>query len=477
MKQLYIFFFMALSCFLGNAQLTQVLDINDGSGNSSPTNLTVYNGQLYFSADDQNGSNSPGGIDVGREVWVTDGTGAGTSLFFDVRTGSSNSSPFAFFELGGTLYFSANDGGGSRIWETDGTSGGTSNTNNGFSNFNPRVIGGKAYMVATTLGNAFYEFDGTTFQEVPDNGTGVAVPLGGEFIEFDANTILLYMDYSIDEPTIGRELYKYDIPTQRYTLIRDVDMGTGDSSISNFTKIGSTVYFEADNALWQTDGDESGTGTILVGVADTAGISNVSNFFAWNGNLYFEGDDGNGDQLWVYNPNLDTVTNLSNISGTNVNHDPSDYAALNGFIYYRAKDANDSDSHLFRTDGTTVEQLDNTIKDIDEVTVFNGILYFEGDDNTTGNELYSLDPSTLSIQSVNLNNTVNIYPNPSKDVINVTMTRSIDFNYSIYDVNGRNVLQGTLLNNRINHNLDSGMYFLNLQSQDGGTITKKIIVE
>ena len=58
-----------------NAQVTLVKEINDaGSSNSSPANLTVHNGQIFFAADDSNGSNTPGGADLGKELWVTDGT-------------------------------------------------------------------------------------------------------------------------------------------------------------------------------------------------------------------------------------------------------------------------------------------------------------------------------------------------------------------------------------------------------------------
>ncbi|NQX86726.1 MAG: T9SS type A sorting domain-containing protein [Flavobacteriaceae bacterium] len=474
MKQFYFFTFLCLCLNFGFAQVTQVLDINDGSNNSNPRNLYIFNGNIYFNADDSSGVNS-GGSDLGQELWITDGTAVGTSLLKDIQIGSSNSSPFAFFELGSTLYFSANDGGGSRIWQTDGTEAGTINTNNGFSNLQPIIVGSKAYMTATTLGNVFYEFDGTTFQQVTDVGNCTATPIGGIYIEFDPNTILIYMDYSTDEPTIGRELYKYDIAAQTYTLVKDVDTGTGDSSINYMAKINSTVYFEADNALWQTDGTEMGT--ILVSVVDAAGIGSVTEFYVWNGNLYFEGDDGNGDQLWKYDPIADTVTNLSNLTGTNTNHDPSDYAEYNGWLYYRGEDANDTDGHLFRTNGTTVEQIDSTIKDIDDIVVFNNKLYFEGDDGTTGNELYSFDDATLSITSLDLNNIVKVYPNPSRGTINIKTNNQIDLDYTIYDINGRQILNGVLLNDQIQHQLASGMYVLKLRSENSITVSKKIIVE
>ena len=456
-------------------QVTLVKDINVGTGSSNPRNPYVFNGSIFFNGDDSGGTNT-GGADLGQELWITDGTDAGTVLVKDIRVGSANSSPNFFFELGGILYFSANEGAGLRIFQTDGTDAGTVSTNNTFSNLQPIVIGSKAYMTATTLGNVFYEFDGTTFQEVPDAGTGTATPIGGVYIEYDANTIYLYMDYSTESDAIGRELYAYDITNQSYSLIKDITGNSSNSGISNFVKIGTTVYFEAESMLWQTDGTDPGT--ISVAAAMNASVDNVRNFYGWNGDLYFEGDDGSGDQLWKYDPVANTVTNLSNISGANNNHDPDDYVPYNGWLYYRGEDANDTDGHLFRTDGTIIEQLDNTIKDVDDIILLNGILYFEGEDEIadTGNELYSFDPASLSINAVGSNFEVKIYPNPSTDVINISHDLNDEIDYQIIDINGRLINEGTLNQNQIRHNLDSGLYFLKLYTNSKLAKTQKIIV-
>lgn len=456
-------------------QVTLVKDINVGDGNSNPRNPYVFNGSIFFNADDSSGINT-GGADLGQELWISDGTDAGTVLVKDIRVGSSNSSPNFFFELNGVLYFSANEGSGLRIFQTDGTEAGTVSTNNTFSNLQPIVIGSKAYMTATTLGNVFYEFDGTTFQEVPDTGAGTATPLGGEYIQYDGNTIFLYMDYSTDSGTVGRELYAYDITAQSYSLIKDVEPGTDNSGISNFTKIGSTVYFEAESMLWQTDGTDAGT--FAVAAAMNANIDNVRSFFGWFGDLYFEGDDGSGDQLWKYDPVADTVTNLSNISGANNNHDPGDYVSYDGWLYYSGEDATDSEPHLFRTDGTIIEQLDNTIVDVDDIVLYNDVLYFEGEDEVvdTGNELFSFDPASLSITSVGFDADIRVYPNPSTDYIKINHNLNNALNYQVIDINGRLIQEGEVVDNTINHNLDNGMYFLKIYADSKFVKTQKIIV-
>ena len=358
MKNYLLLLLTLLASFPISSQVNLVLDINDGSGNSSPDNFFVYEGKVYFAGDDASGVNS-GGSDLGKELWVTDGTAAGTKLVKDLRTGDGSSTPNFFFEFSGTMYFSANTGSGNVLFSSDGTEAGTAATGGDFI-FNPTELGGLIYYVNTTDGNSLYQFDGITQQPVANVNTGTSAALiGGNFIAL-GNKLLCYMDYSPDEVTIGRELYEYDPVADVFTLIKDITEDDGDSGISNFVSLGDEIYFEAESALWVTDGTTDGT----VAVAAASSIGSVNNFYAWNDLLFFEGDDGSGDQLWKYDPVMDMATNLSAIAGSNTNHDPSDYAPLDNFLYYRGEDGDDTDGHLWRTDGTIVQQINNTIADV-----------------------------------------------------------------------------------------------------------------
>lgn len=473
MKKNYIHLFLvSLISFAAFGQIALVSDINDGAGSSSPADLIVYNGALYFAADDATGTNTTGGADLGKELWTTDGSASGTTFVADLRAGDASSTPNNFFVYNGTLYFSANSGAGSVLFSSDGTTAGTVATGEGFI-FNSVQLGGLVYHVDTTAGNSLKEFNGTT--STPVVGSGVESIVGATIVSFQ-DKIFCYMDETNDEPTIGRELYAYDPTTDVFTLIKDITGDDGDSSISNFTILGTTLYFEALSGLWKTDGTEAGT--IAVAAAETAGIGGVSSLFAWNGKLFFEGDDGSNDQLWAYDPTLDTVTNISNITGSTAtggnNHDPSDYAVLGDFLYYAGEIADDTAQYLFRTDGVTSERLDSNIFDVDDIAVLNGVLYFEGDDGTTGNELYKFDPTTLNIDRVSFDS-LTVFPNPSVNQITVDSNFSGPVSYTISDINGRIVLDGKLSNNTIEHNLNSGVYMLQLNDQNS-SVTKKIIV-
>ncbi len=68
-------------------------------------------GFLYFAAND--------GVN-GNELWRTDGTETGTTLFADINPGSGDSLPTSLTVIDGVLYFSASDGGGTEPYSSDG---------------------------------------------------------------------------------------------------------------------------------------------------------------------------------------------------------------------------------------------------------------------------------------------------------------------------------------------------------------------
>lgn len=98
----------------GLGSLTLVADIDEGPGSSDPWDLTIFNGKLYFSADN--------GIH-GTELWEFDPAGNGgegaARLVQDLWDGGS-SDPYNLTVLGDKLYFAAYDTTWSDLlWEFD----------------------------------------------------------------------------------------------------------------------------------------------------------------------------------------------------------------------------------------------------------------------------------------------------------------------------------------------------------------------
>jgi ELWxxDGT repeat protein len=85
---------------------------------SDPEELLAFRGGALFTADD--------GVS-GRELWITDGTSAGTRRVRDIRPGLQGSNPHDLVLFRGKAYFFAATGatGSDTLWQTDGTAAGT----------------------------------------------------------------------------------------------------------------------------------------------------------------------------------------------------------------------------------------------------------------------------------------------------------------------------------------------------------------
>ena len=95
----------------GTSAGTFAIDINPGTSGSSPTGLVNVGGRVYFAADDGTS---------GRELWRTDGTLAGTVRVRDLKPGAGSSNPTDLVNLNGKLYFSADDGtSGSELYSAE----------------------------------------------------------------------------------------------------------------------------------------------------------------------------------------------------------------------------------------------------------------------------------------------------------------------------------------------------------------------
>jgi ELWxxDGT repeat protein len=90
------------------------------SGASGDIHTSLFNGKIFFIAND--GTH-------GMELWITDGTDAGTVMVKDIYAGSGSAitNNIAWFYTSTGLYFAATDGStGDELYTTDGTAAGTS---------------------------------------------------------------------------------------------------------------------------------------------------------------------------------------------------------------------------------------------------------------------------------------------------------------------------------------------------------------
>ncbi len=94
-------------------------DLEPGVVSSDPEVLLSAEAGLYFTAQTST---------QGRELWISDGTPGGTRLVVELAAGAAGGLSLGSqaAELGGEVYFSARDDAGlGRLWRTDGTAAGT----------------------------------------------------------------------------------------------------------------------------------------------------------------------------------------------------------------------------------------------------------------------------------------------------------------------------------------------------------------
>lgn len=233
--------------FTLNAQYAfQRVDINSGTAHSRPSGFVGIDSLTYFQAED--GTH-------GRELWVSNGTVAGTKLVKDIYPGIFSSEPIYFTGYNGKAYFAASDGtNGTELWVTDGTTTGTQMLKNirpGAGSSNPRY-----FTVAKNL-----------------------------------------LFFSADDGTHGIELWVTDGTANGTMLVKDIRTGSASSNPGSLRVVNNTIIFGAydgstKNAIWTTDGTTNGTNILtLVGSSNATG-ANLRDGVMYNGKYYFSADGG-----------------------------------------------------------------------------------------------------------------------------------------------------------------------------------------
>lgn len=253
---------------------------------------------VYFSA---------GGSATGRELWKSDGTPSGTVLVKDIRSGVFGSDPSDFAVLGSTVFFTADDGvSGKEVWKTDGTAAGTvmvKDLSPGSGSLMPQklIAAGSAVFFTNQLGTTqLYKTDGTAA------GTGIVkdVSVGGPanpwLLTPVGNGLFFVAPTSTANPG-DEELWKSDGTAAGTVIVKDIRVGTTGSSPRGLFAAGTSLYFTADEGvngreLWKSDGTSAGTTLvrdISAGTASTFASYFDPAFVAVGNTLFFVADDGN----------------------------------------------------------------------------------------------------------------------------------------------------------------------------------------
>jgi trimeric autotransporter adhesin len=204
-------------------------------------------------------------------------------------------------------------------------------------------------------------------------------------------------------------------------VLNDIVSGTSGSNPANFTVMGSTVFFTANdgtngNELWKTDGTTGGT--VMVKDINGVGSSNPQNLTVMNGTLYFTANDGtNGIELWKSNGTAAGTVMAANIATGAANSSPQYLTVMTvtgaSTLFFQATAATGgTGTELYKFDGTTVSLVQDLHTGANNssapanltVMTVTGVstLFFSATDGSNGIELWKSDGTTItSVKDIN----------------------------------------------------------------------------
>ncbi|MES2618235.1 MAG: T9SS type A sorting domain-containing protein [Bacteroidota bacterium] len=428
------------------------IPVPQGGGGINPILMVAHKGTLFFSYED------PTLMGVGKELWKSDGTLAGTVMVKDINS-FQGSDPTGLISYGDYVYFFANDGTvGNELWRSDGTSANTTLVKDIYSG---------SISSYTYAAPALHVFKGMLY--------------------FGAQG-------THDE---GIELYRTDGTSSGTSLFMDINTNTQASSFPAFLNSNANymIFRAADgvngNEPWISDGTVSGT-KLLKDIATGSGSSTPYSASVYGNKFVFSANDvTNGTEYWITDGTSNGTSLLKDINPGAANAYPSSCVIVNNKIYFTATDT-DHGTEIWYSDGTT--QGTQILKDIVlgtggsnifQLFTFNNQLYFNANiGDGKGSELYTLDPATTTsvLHKVLPDQSLIVFPNPAKsnDIISISgIEDKFIQSATLLGMDGKIVQSGDVKGNNIQfaNQIAAGVYWVQITTATTNSIVKLIISE
>ena len=221
----------------GTIQLTTNTFLNDRD--LTRFDIGYAGGLLYFTGQDQaSGTYYP---------WVSDGTIDGTNLLMEIGDGFSNTAR-NYTEINGNVVFGADQ----QLWVTDGTEAGTSKLRdlepNSFFEFDGKLLfDGNDNRINSGTGAELYETDGTAA------GTKLVRDIDPGSFWSSPIDMVLYRDevyFSADTYDFGREIWKTDGTREGTLMVTDVNPSDRSNTGADFlTVVEDKLFFATDDGI------------------------------------------------------------------------------------------------------------------------------------------------------------------------------------------------------------------------------------
>ena len=349
----------------GTYRVTTLTATDTGGGLNSAVS---FQHQLFFANNTDT---------TGPELWVSDGTATGTHILLDAVPGPGGIAPSNLVAGAEQLYFAAGDSSttGNELWTSDGTPEGT-----------------KLLADIATEGNS--------------SNPSTPVQMGGA----------LY--FAADHSDAGRKVWQVQLGDAGAQLLSDLGQGDVDLQPLQLTVSSALLFFTAAGGtnglqLWASDGTSLGTRTVH-DFGPNANYFGPVEMIPWNGGLLFAGYDSNhGVELWFSDGTVGGTSLVSDLNPGMASASPYGLTVMGDATYFFAFTG--TETALFRTDGTrtgTTQLL--AISQYDAVpstwrpVVMDGALYF-----MSGTALWRSDgtaPGTIPTTTGGLSTVAGVNP-------------------------------------------------------------------
>jgi len=480
-----------------SAGTKMVRDINPSTSFSSVDEfLLAYNQQLYFM-----------GIDTayGTELWRTTDGPEGAILFRDACPGNCSPGSGGMCEFQGKLFFGSYEQASKHeVWVSDGTIAGTQlfkdiELDGSSYPFGFKVYKDKMYFVADSFSKGYEPWitDGTPLGThlLKDISPGFE---GSGVSGFKVASTGLY--FFADNVVNGRELWKTDGTSAGTIMVKDIAAGGADGIdpyeyTSNTIELNGNLLFIANSSttgreLWTTNGTKAGT-ILVKDIWPGAKNSNIIFLATINGKVLFKAEDGtNGSELWITDGTPSGTTLLKNINAGSADglNTPPDFAVFQSSMYFMA-DNGSKGRELWVTDGTTMGTKllydiipGSTGSDPSDFQILGKNLMFFADDAIKGRELWKLDLSSVGTNEPILADLVRISPTLSNDgIFHISLTEQAGSSLSlrVFDVQGREWVncQITSITTELDlRHLGAGVYFVHALSDGKYQSVQKVVI-
>lgn len=394
----------------------------------------------------------------GFEIWVTDGTEAGTYMVKDITPGSTSTSIYTEAPIFGNnlrdgkfYFFCFTQAAGYEPWVSDGTEAGTFM----LADISP---GAGSSAVSYTY-NQFYNYNGAMY-----------------FFASQFNS------YKYD-------LYKTD-GTQAGTELVSNIFDTNHSVLNLFEKDGLLYIITTNNLpkLWSTDGTQSGT-QLVTTFPDNFNFNTIDfQPVVVGGTIYLrlKGNDV-GIELYKldssYTPVLvkDIFVGTSNGLSTIEYEDAKVLQAYDNKIWFMARTSSTETTQFWVSDGTEAGTQNLTLSlggsagNMDDYNLFAssfGVFCIYVKMGVSGSELYFYSNGSMSNNDFTKISEIKLFPNPTSSVLNFS---EILNNIEIYSLDGKRVLTQNSVENVDVSEFSNGIYLIKARTEEDKEINLKFI--